>query len=64
MYFIENISTATSSLHHMFSKCSVRSPRAPQEKPRGSASCSFTYVFFLEIYCGAPQIMVNVFMAP
>jgi len=32
-------------LDHRFSKCSVRSPRAPREKPRGSASCSLTYVF-------------------
>jgi len=32
-------------MDHRFSKCSVRSPRAPREKPRGSASCSFTYVF-------------------
>jgi len=32
-------------LGHRFSKCSVRSPRAPREKPRGSASCSLTYVF-------------------
>jgi len=32
-------------LSHRFSKCSVRSPRAPREKPRGSASCSFTHVF-------------------
>ena len=27
---------------HRFSKCSVRSPRAPREKPRGSASYSFS----------------------
>ena len=33
------------SLGHRFSKCSVRSPRAPREKPRGSASYSVTYVF-------------------
>jgi len=32
-------------LVHRFSNCSVRSPRAPREKPRGSASCSFTYAF-------------------
>ena len=31
------------SVRHMFSKCSIRSPRAPREKPRGSASYSFTY---------------------
>jgi len=30
-------------LVHRFSKCSVRSPRALWEKPRGSASYSFTY---------------------
>ena len=30
-------------LYHRFSKCSVRSPRAPREKPRGSTSYSFTY---------------------
>jgi len=30
-------------LIHRFSKCSVQSPRAPREKPRGSASYSFTY---------------------
>jgi len=30
-------------LEHRFSKCSVRSTRAPREKPRGSASYSFTY---------------------
>ena len=29
-------------LPHRFSKCPVRSPRAPREKPRGSASYSFT----------------------
>jgi len=34
-----------STVGHRFSKCSVRSPRAPREKPRGSASCSFTYAF-------------------
>jgi len=33
---------------HRFSKCSVQSPRAPREKPRGSASYSFTYYIFLE----------------
>jgi len=33
------------TLDHGFLKCSIRSPRAPQEKPRSSASCSFTYVF-------------------
>ena len=27
----------------LIEKCSVRSPRAPQEQPRGSASYSFTY---------------------
>jgi len=35
----------SSGLQHRFSKCSVQSPRAPREKPRGSASCSLTYVF-------------------
>jgi len=30
-------------LNHRFSKCSVRSPRAPRKKSRGSASYSFTY---------------------
>jgi len=30
-------------LNHRFSKCSVRSPRAPRETPWGSASYSFTY---------------------
>ena len=29
---------------HRFSKCSVRSPRAPREKPRGFASYLFTYL--------------------
>ena len=38
---------AYDSVEHRFSKCSVRSPRAPREKPRGSASYSFTYVFIL-----------------
>ena len=36
------------TLQHRFSKCSVRSPRALREKPRGSASYSFTYYIFLE----------------
>ena len=30
-------------LDHRFSKYSVRSPRAPREQPRGSASYLFTY---------------------
>jgi len=30
-------------LIHRFSKCSVRSPRAPREKRRSSASYLFTY---------------------
>jgi len=29
--------------NNRFSKCSVRSHRAPREKPRGSESYSFTY---------------------
>jgi len=33
------------SLLHKFSKCSVRSPRAPREKPPGSASYLFFFVF-------------------
>jgi len=58
-----------SLLVHRFSKCSVWIPRAPREKPRGSASYSFTYSNtdlanfatvqrsnngINKIYCGAP----------
>ena len=35
----------TTRLNHRFSKCSVRSPRAPREKPRGSASSRGFFVF-------------------
>ena len=34
-------------LRHWFSKCSVQSPRAPQENPRGSVSYLFTFVYLL-----------------
>jgi len=34
-------------LRHRFSKCSVRSSRAPREKPRGSASPRSFFVFIL-----------------
>jgi len=43
VYFHELIYCFRHFLGHRFSKCSVRSPRAPREKPRGSASYSFTY---------------------
>ena len=36
-------SLGSPGLWHRFSKCSVRSPRAPREQPRGSASYLFTY---------------------
>ena len=37
-----------------FSKCSVRSTRAPREKPRGPASYSFVYVFiFINLLWGS-----------
>jgi len=37
-------------LDHRFSKCSVRSPRAPREKPRGSESYSFSFFVFIFRY--------------
>ena len=33
------------SVQHRLSKCSVRSPRALQEKPKGSTCYSFTFLF-------------------
>ena len=42
---ILRVETPVCCLEHRFSKCSVRSLRGPREKPRGSASYSFTHVF-------------------
>jgi len=39
--YMVNKRLGTPALEHRFSKCSVRSTRAPREKPRGSASYSF-----------------------
>jgi len=40
------LAESVNGLDHRFSKCSVWSPRAPREKPRGSARYSFFCFYF------------------